>query len=109
MREILEIFLKKEGYDVQTGQSAPEGLDLMRSTEFDLIVSDIRMPDMTGIDFLRSVRANNFNGQFILLTADASADSAIQALKMGAFDYILKTASPQQVVDRVAAALRTVQ
>ena len=61
------------------------------ATEFDLIVSDIRMPDMSGIDLLRHVRSNNFNGQFILLTAFASADAAIQALKMGAFDYILKT------------------
>jgi two-component system response regulator PilR (NtrC family) len=91
IRELLEIFLRKAGYDVQSAQSAPAGLELIKSTEFDLIVSDIRMPDMSGIDLLRHLRANNFNGQFILLTADASADSAIQALKMGAFDYILKT------------------
>jgi len=91
IRELLEIFLRKAGYDVQSAQSVPAGLELIKSTEFDLIVSDIRMPDMSGIDLLRHLRANNFNGQFILLTADASADSAIQALKMGAFDYILKT------------------
>ena len=91
IRELLEIFLKKEGFEVQTAQSVTEALDLIKSTEFDLIVSDIRMPDMSGIDLLRHVRSNNFNGQFILLTAFASADTAIQALKMGAFDYILKT------------------
>ena len=91
IRELLEIFLRKEGYEVQKAQSVTEALDLIKSTEFDLIVSDIRMPDMSGIDLLRHVRSNNFNGQFILLTAFASADAAIQALKMGAFDYILKT------------------
>ena len=69
IRELLEIFLRKEGYDVQTAQSVPAGLELIKSTEFDLIVSDIRMPDMSGIDLLRHVRSNNFNGQFILLTA----------------------------------------
>jgi two-component system, NtrC family, response regulator PilR len=91
IRELLEIFLRKEGYDIQTAKSVAEALELIKATEFDLIVSDIRMPDMSGIDLLRHVRSNNFNGQFILLTAFASADAAIQALKMGAFDYILKT------------------
>jgi two-component system, NtrC family, response regulator PilR len=91
IRELLEIFLRKEGYEVQTAPSVSDALTIIKSTEFDLIVSDIRMPDMTGIDLLRTVRSNGFNGQFILLTAFASADAAIQALKMGAFDYILKT------------------
>ena len=63
----------------------------LKTTEFDLIVSDIKMADMSGIDLLRELRQTNFNGQFILLTAFASAETAIQALKMGAFDYILKT------------------
>ena len=91
IRELLEIFLRKEGYEVRTAPSVSEALTVIKSIEFDLIVSDIRMPDMTGIDLLRTVRSNGFNGQFILLTAFASADAAIQALKMGAFDYILKT------------------
>jgi len=91
IRELLEIFLKKEGFAPSTAQSVQEALELIKKTEFDLIISDIRMPDMSGIDLLRHVRSNNFTGQFILLTAFASADAAIQALKMGAFDYILKT------------------
>jgi two-component system response regulator PilR (NtrC family) len=91
IRELLEIFLKKEGFEVKSAQNVAEAMDLIKTTEFDLIISDIRMPDMSGIDLLRHVRTNNFSGQFILLTAFASAEAAIQALKMGAFDYILKT------------------
>jgi len=91
IRELLEIFLKKEGFQVTSVSSAEEGLAQVKAADFDLIVSDIKMSDMTGIDLLREVRANGFNGQFILLTAFASAETAIQALKMGAFDYILKT------------------
>jgi DNA-binding NtrC family response regulator len=91
IRELLEIFLRKEGFEIQTAASVADALVCIKSTEFDLIISDIRMPDMTGIDLLRDLRSNNFGGQFILLTAYASADAAIQALKMGAFDYILKT------------------
>src|SRR4026207_2052049 len=91
IRELLEIFLKKEGFEVRTAQSVAQALEFIKSTEFDVIISDIRMPDMSGVDLLRHLRSNNFGGQFILLTAFASAEAAIQALKMGAFDYILKT------------------
>ena len=56
IRELLEIFLKKEGFVVSTASSAEEGLALAKATEFDLIISDIKMPDMTGIDFCASVR-----------------------------------------------------
>src|SRR5438552_16431362 len=91
IRELLEIFLKKEGFDVISAPSAEQGLVQAKASEFDLIISDIKMADMSGIDFLRELRNSGFNGQFILLTAFASAETAIQALKMGAFDYILKT------------------
>jgi two-component system response regulator PilR (NtrC family) len=91
IRELLEIFLKKEGFVVSSAASAEQGLVLVKTSEFDLIISDIKMADMSGIDFLRELRNTGFVGQFILLTAFASAETAIQALKMGAYDYILKT------------------
>jgi two-component system response regulator PilR (NtrC family) len=91
IRELLEIFLKKDGFNVTGVRSAEEALTLLKSSDFDLIISDIKMPDMSGIDLLRRLRETSFGGQFILLTAFASAETAIQALKMGAFDYILKT------------------
>src|SRR2546428_4389163 len=91
IRELLEIFLKKEGYEVKSVPSALEGLNQVKTNEFDLIISDIKMAGMSGIELLKELRTTGFNGQFILLTAFASAETAIQALKMGAFDYILKT------------------
>jgi two-component system response regulator PilR (NtrC family) len=91
IREVLDIFLKKEGFSVTSASTGLEGLNHVRASDFDLIISDIKMPDMSGIDLLRELRTTGFNGQFILLTAFASAETAIQALKMGAFDYILKT------------------
>ena len=91
IRELLEIVLKKEGFAVTVAQNAMDGLDRSKTIEFDLVISDISMPDMSGIDLLRELRASSFGGQFILLTAFASAETAIQALKMGAFDYIIKT------------------
>src|SRR5882672_10707180 len=91
IRELLEIFLKKEGFGVTSVSSAEEGLAQIKLSDFDVIISDIKMGEMSGIDLLRELRNTGFNGQFILLTAFASAETAIQALKMGAFDYILKT------------------
>src|SRR5215468_5203245 len=91
IRELLEIFLKKEGFHVTSSSSAEQALGQLKASEFDLVISDIKMPDMSGIEFLRELRDTGFSGQFILLTAFASAETAIQALKMGAFDYILKT------------------
>ena len=73
IRELLEIFLKKEGFAVTSASSAEEGLLQVRAGDFDLVISDIKMADMSGIDLLREARLSNFNGQFILLTAFASA------------------------------------
>ena len=60
IRELLEIVLKKEGFEVTSAPSAEEGLAQVKTTEFDLIVSDINMPDMSGIDLLREVRDEQF-------------------------------------------------
>jgi two-component system response regulator PilR (NtrC family) len=91
IREMLEIFLKRQRFDVTVADCGRAGLDAIRAHTFDVIVSDIRMPDMTGVELLRRVRAEGSSTDFILLTAYATAETAIQALKMGAFDYILKT------------------
>ncbi len=91
IREMLQIFLRREGFDVTLGESGEAGLECIRKGNFDVVVSDINMPDMTGIELLRHVRSEGAPGEFILLTAYATTDTAIQALQMGAFDYILKT------------------
>jgi len=98
IRELLEILLKNEGLTVTSAAGAEKGLAEAKATEFDVIISDLKMPTMTGIDFLRELRETGLirrrrgevGTQFILLTAHAEAEAAVQALKMGAFDYILK-------------------
>ncbi len=91
IREMLQIFLRREGFDVTVAESGDVGLECIRKGNFDVVVSDIKMADMTGIELLRRVRSEGASGEFILLTAYATTETAIQALKMGAFDYILKT------------------
>ena len=101
IREMLQIFLKREGHDVSVAESGEAGLECVRKKDFDVIVSDIKMPDMTGIDLLRRVRSEGISGEFILLTAYATMATAIQALKMGAFDYILKTDNFMEELKRI--------
>src|SRR5437867_1215057 len=98
IRELLEILLKNEGLTVTSAARAEEGLAQAKATEFDVVISDLKMPNMSGIEFLRELletglirrRRGEVGTQFILLTAHAEAEAAVQALKMGAFDYILK-------------------
>ena len=77
IRELLEIFLKKEGFAGSSVSSGEEALSLIKSADFDLVVSDIKMPDMSGIDLLRAARNSGFNGLFIMLTAFATAETEV--------------------------------
>ena len=90
MRRMLEILLRQEGFEVRAAQSAEEALAALSRTSFDLIISDIRMPGLSGIDLLRRVRAEGPGAEVVLITAYATAESAIEALKLGAFDYVTK-------------------
>jgi two-component system response regulator PilR (NtrC family) len=90
MREFLDIMLKKEGYKVSLALNGEEVLKLMEKDIFDLILMDIRMPKLDGISALKKIKALSPETIVIMITAYASADTAIQAMKEGAFDYITK-------------------
>ncbi len=90
MREFLDIMLRKEGYEVSLAPNGEEVLKLTEKDIFDLILLDIRMPKMDGITVLKKVKADSPETSVIMITAYASADSAIKAMKEGAYDYITK-------------------
>jgi len=90
MREFLDIMLSKEGYDIKTAGSVEDALGYFDEHNFDIIISDIRMEGMTGIEFLKKAKSISPNTAFILITAYASLESAVSALREGAFDYITK-------------------
>lgn len=88
--EVLQIVFKREGHEVATASSAQEALLQMEGRVFDLVISDIKMKDSSGIVLLSEIRALNPDTPVIMMTAYATTDTAIQALKLGAADYILK-------------------
>lgn len=90
MREFLEIMLKKEDYRVSLASNGEEVLKLIEKDIFDLVLLDIRMPKMDGIAVLKKIKALSPETIVIMITAYASADTAIKAMKEGAYDYITK-------------------
>jgi two-component system response regulator PilR (NtrC family) len=90
MREFLRILLEKEGHAVATAEDGETGLQQVVRQGADLVISDIKMPRLDGVGLLGGLREHGLDTPVILVTAYASRDSAIQAMKQGAFDYITK-------------------
>ncbi len=90
VRQLLSKVLKKQGYEVYTACDGTEGLEFIKQTVVDIVISDIRMPNMDGIEFLHKVKETDPGIGFILITAFATAETAIEALRSGAQDYVTK-------------------
>ena len=90
MQEFLEIFLRREGYEVETVGEVASALVQLENGDFDLVISDLNMPGASGLDLLRSAAEISPDTVVIMITAFASADSAIAAMKEGAYDYVTK-------------------
>jgi DNA-binding NtrC family response regulator len=88
-RESIRMVLKDQ-YNVSTASGAHEGLEMMKQNSFDLVVMDIRMPKMDGITALQEIKKRYLDTEVILLTAYASLDTARDAIRCGAFDYLIK-------------------
>lgn len=96
MREFLEIMLSGDGYQVTIAATGEDAYDMYRKEKQDLVLTDVRMPGMSGLDLIREVRAIDSVVPIIAITAYASADDAIRAVREGAYDYISK---PFQIED----------
>ena len=98
MREILSTLLEREGYSVRTAASGAEGLDLARSLPFDAVIVDVMMPGIDGIQVLDELQKMDDDLPVLMVTAYASMESAISAMKKGAFDYITKPFKNDEVL-----------
>jgi len=88
--DLLSVIFKKMGYQVETSLSAARALKLFEKEDFDLIISDIKMPEISGMQILKSVKKTNPDVPFIIITAYGTIKQAVEALKAGAMDYIVK-------------------
>jgi two-component system response regulator PilR (NtrC family) len=88
MREFLELMLAREGYEVHLASGGREALDLAEKIEFDLVITDIRMRQVDGIEVLKGVKAAHPDTVVILISAFATVETAVVAMKEGAYDFI---------------------
>lgn len=105
LRESFELLLRDEGYDVATAASGSEALELLATITPQCIVMDIRMPGMDGLTTLKAMREGGDCPPVLIMTAYGTTDTAIEAMKLGAFDYILKPFEIPRVLELVARAV----
>jgi len=106
VRESLGNWLKEEGYLVDTCDNGHEALKKIQSRGCDLLVADVKMPGMDGIELLEKSKQADPELQVLVMTAYASIDTAVQAMKKGAFDYIVKPFDPENVSQIIRRALK---
>ena len=105
LRLSLSLILQKENYRVDTAANAEEALGYLKLHEYDLMFLDLNLPGMSGIDLLLEVHKQFPHTPVLILTAHAALESAIQAVRLGARDYLIKPAEPVRIVARVAEIL----
>ncbi len=105
MRQMLASLFRENGYPVREAASVDEALEQARELEFDAVLSDIKMPGKTGIEMVGELRRIRPDTPVVLMTAFGSIDSAVEAMRAGAFDYITKPFEPEAVLLTVERAL----
>ena len=104
MRDFLKILLEKEGHKVNTAESGDRALTILDAQAVDVVVSDIRMPGMSGIELLEAIKERLPELPMIMITAFASPEDAVLAMKNGAFDYITKPFNVDEIKAVIASA-----
>ena len=99
--DILSDVLVREGFDVRLASRADAALAQLEQAAFDLVLSDIRMPGMDGFELLRRIGSAHPGTDVILMTGYASVDGAIDAMQLGAADYLIKPLKPKEIVARI--------
>jgi DNA-binding NtrC family response regulator len=105
-RQSIADVLRAAGHDVAASGSAIEALKMVEKTSFDVIVTDLQMPGMDGLAFIRTLAERRVESQIVMITAFASVTSAVEAMRFGAFDYIEKPFDVEQLETLIARALR---
>jgi DNA-binding response OmpR family regulator len=109
LRQTLARILQHAGFEVTTAESGEQGLAFLETTAFDLIYLDIRMPGLAGPEVLKLIHGNHPNIPVVLFTAQPDLNSALDALRNGATDYLLKPLKPDAIIERTRAILAVQQ
>ncbi len=106
--DILQLFtelLQRWGYEAVTARNGVEALDKFRSQQIDLIVSDLKMPEMDGLELLQHIRSIDSRVPILVLTGYPTVETAVKAIQEGAYDYLMKPVNPEELRFRIEKAL----
>jgi two-component system response regulator PilR (NtrC family) len=107
IREFLDIMLKKEGFEVTLAEDGKRALELLKKKSFNMIISDLQMPNMTGIELLKQSKDVAPDTVFMMITAFGTTETAVEAMKLGAYDYITKPFKIDEVRILINNALKS--
>ena len=105
LQDVLTSLLRKEGFETRSARTGAEGLAMLEQEEIDLVLLDLMLPDTSGLEVLKRIRAEDPDQQTIVITAYSSIESAIDAMREGAFHYIPKPFKNEEVLLTVRKAL----
>ncbi|MFN3480428.1 MAG: sigma-54-dependent transcriptional regulator [Thermodesulfovibrionales bacterium] len=107
--EIVRVSCKKcltpEGYDVDVAANGIEGLAMTENNRYDVILTDLKMPDMDGMEFLAKVKERHPDTKVIMITGYSTVEHAVKAMRMGAYNYIEKPFTPDALIEAVKEAI----
>ena len=106
MRVSLENQLKKAEYYVKSIKTPIEGLKLIEEEDFDVVIADLKLPEMDGIQFLKEIKKQSQGTVVIIMTAYGTLESAVTAIKEGAYDFIAKPFSTDELIIKIQRALK---
>ncbi|UCD33826.1 MAG: sigma-54-dependent Fis family transcriptional regulator, partial [Desulfobacterales bacterium] len=111
MRELLEVMLTRERYTVSCAENGHTAISMIQNKDFDLLLCDIRLGDITGIEVLKASKKQNPNTVVIMISAYATAETAVEAMNQGAYDYVPKPFDNEELKLAIANALdhRTIE
>ena len=109
MREFLQILMEGEGHEVELASTYSEAERACASHQFDLVITDLKLPDGSGLDVLKAVKEHQVDAQTIMLTAFATTETAVEAMRLGAYDYQIKPVKVDELSALSAKALEKVE
>ena len=105
LRQTLARVLQQAGFEVTTAENGEQGLDFLKTTDFNMVFMDLRMPGLAGLEVLKLIHASHPSLPVVLFTAQPDLNSAVEALRNGATDYLLKPLKPQAIIERAQTIL----
>ena len=105
MRELLEVLLSKEGYTVSFAENGRNAVSMIEKTDFDLLLCDIRLGDITGLEVLKAAKAQNPDAVVIMISAYTTTEAAVEAMNQGAYDFVPKPFNNEELKQTIKTAL----